>query len=352
MDERLRRLVGCLAVTVFTLTATGAQSLPGERPKLKNFGSSLDRLEWDDKKQAAVETKRRATPGSTDDDVIRVETDLVVCDVQVRDKRGKTVIGLTKDDFIITEDNQPQQIQHFSLGNDLTVGRSIVLLIDYSDSMSPFIETSVKAAKMLVDQLGPKDIMAIVTDDVKLLVDFTRDKVKLKEGLDHLRHRVKWGQVGLSRQFSALLATARELFTNEDLRRIIIFQTDGDEADILRNGPMDWAASTIAIERRATWRARWPIRKFSLENVYKAVEESRASVYAVIPTRLRSDGDTWKIIPAMESNLLMGWYKAAAGAAIGGWTAFLRRPDEAIDIYSAILADINSRYVIRLLSDQ
>jgi hypothetical protein len=39
---------------------------------------------------------------------------------------------------------------------------------------------------------------------------------------------------------------------------------------------------------------------------------------------------------------------AAAGAAIvsGGWTAFLEKPDQAADIYSTILFDINSRYVI------
>ena len=39
---------------------------------------------------------------------------------------------------------------------------------------------------------------------------------------------------------------------------------------------------------------------------------------------------------------------AAAGAAIvsGGWAAFLNKPEQAADIYSTILSDINSRYVI------
>ncbi len=139
----------------------------------------------------------------------------------------------------ISEDGEPQTVHHFSLGDDQSIGRTIVLLIDYSDSMSPFIKTSVEAAKILVDQLGPKDLMAIVTDDVKLLVDFTRDKEKLLAGLDHLSWRVKWRQVGLSKQFSAMMATVREMFNNEDMRRIIIFQTDGDEADILKDGLMD-----------------------------------------------------------------------------------------------------------------
>jgi VWFA-related protein len=339
-------LAASFLVTFSAFITTHAQSSPEERPGLKNFGSSLNKLKWDDKKKVAVEKDRRKPSTPTDEDVVRIETTLVVCEVQVRDTGGNLVTSLTNDDFIVTEDSDLQEIQHFSLGDDLSVGRTIVLLIDYSDSMSPYIKTSVEAAKMLVNQLGPKDLMAIVTDDVKLLVDFTRDKEKLLAGLNHLRWRAKWGQVGLSKQFSALMATVREMFNNEDMRRIIIFQTDGDESDILKEGPMD-RAETVAMEQRAVWRARWPIRKFSLDDVYKAEEKSRASVYTVIPTKPRRGDNTWRILQPTELGMLeRSWYKAAAGAAIGGWTAFLRRPEEATDIYSAILADIKSRYVI------
>src|SRR5262249_24066177 len=154
--------------------------------------------------------------GEADDEVVRVNTDLVTCDVQVRDGKGNTVSGLTANDFIITEDAQPQTIQHFSLGGDRNVGRTIVLLIDYSGSQSPFLNTSVAAAKTLVDQLGPKDLMAVVTDDVELLVDFTRDKEKLKKALESLRKRSGQKNFRRSEQFSALMATVREAFTAED----------------------------------------------------------------------------------------------------------------------------------------
>lgn len=53
----------------------------------------------------------------------------------------------------------------------INVPRTIVLIIDYSGSQLPFIKNSVAAAKVLVDKLGPKDLMAIVTDDVELLLD-------------------------------------------------------------------------------------------------------------------------------------------------------------------------------------
>jgi hypothetical protein len=36
-----------------------AQSGVRERPRLKDFGNSLDRLKWDEKRRAAVETQAR-----------------------------------------------------------------------------------------------------------------------------------------------------------------------------------------------------------------------------------------------------------------------------------------------------
>ena len=94
-----------------------AQSLPEERPRLKDFGRSLKKLKWDPVTGAAIEsagsTGRRNS--SNDDDVIRIETDLVVSDVQVRDRKGAVVTGLILSDFSVTEDGVGQHIGHFHL---------------------------------------------------------------------------------------------------------------------------------------------------------------------------------------------------------------------------------------------
>ncbi len=46
--------------------------------------------------------------------VLRVNSNLVFLDVTVLDKHGVPVVaGLTKDDFVITEDKQPQRIFSF-----------------------------------------------------------------------------------------------------------------------------------------------------------------------------------------------------------------------------------------------
>lgn len=337
-----------------------SQSEPQERRRPDDFGSSLKRLKWDPDKGTAVETGKPVGQSRTqsEGDVVRVETNLAVCDVQVRDKSGRIVEGLTQSDFLVSEDGRPQQIEHFSLGNDQRLGRSIVLVIDYSGSQSPYIKGSVAAAKILVDQLGPKDIMAIVTDDVALLVDFTRDKTKLKQALDSLVKKSEARQFGRSSQFSALMATVREMFTEADIRPVVIFQTDGDELFCLK--PSNPPLLSIPDAYLPSWSTTIAPANFSLRDLYQAIEKSRALVYTVIPG-IRVTGPATANEPELQMSPASApatrvrapltetrsWFQlAAAGAAIGGWTSYMETPKQAPEIYRSILGDLNQRYVI------
>src|SRR6185369_8924799 len=125
-------------------------------------------------------TSSKTTTNSNQEDTVRVETSLVVNDVLVLDIKGQPVNGLTAKDFEVTEDGTPQQVGMLSLGNNATVPRSIVLIIDYGCSQLPFLKASVAAAKTLIEKLKSSDHIAIVTDDVDLLIGFTNDKKKLK----------------------------------------------------------------------------------------------------------------------------------------------------------------------------
>ena len=353
-------IIGSLAMAGPQNSSAQSQSETQERRRLEDFGSSLKRLKWDPEKGTVVETGK---PGGqprnqSDSDVVRVETNLAVCDVQVRDKSGRIVEGLTQNDFLVSEDGRSQQIEHFSLGNDQRLGRSIVLVIDYSGSQSPYIKGSVAAAKILVDQLGPKDIMAIVTDDVALLVDFTRDKTKLKQALDSLVKKSEARQFGRSSQFSALMATVREMFTEEDIRPVVIFQTDGDELFCLK--PSKPPLLSIPDAYLPPWSTTIAPANFSLRDLYQAIEKSRALVYTVIPG-VRVTGPAtanepeWSMSPASAPGTRVrtpltetrSWFQlAAAGAAIGGWTSYMETPKQAPEIYRSILGDLNERYVI------
>ncbi|MGI8656837.1 MAG: VWA domain-containing protein [Pyrinomonadaceae bacterium] len=413
------------------LPPTGnAQSVTEKTARQKAFGSSLKRNNADAAKQnggAANETsdEKPDENGARSGDAIRVETLLAVSDISVTDAGGRRFItGLGKDGFVVAEDGHPQQIS--TLADDTAcLPRSIVLILDRSQSQLPYLDASIEAAKKLVNQLTLTDEMAIVTDDVQLVVDFTKNKKQLKEALDSLKklsingfhsRSLQWrccinlyiavsglkfdgsstiyGHKTLfmqqSRlQFSALLATLRELTGKKELP-VIIFQTDGDEVERL--------GGNAFIQR-----AQPQQKSYSMADVYAAAEKSRVKIYTVIPsdkliglspeetaervrlmneksrraqekypdmweghrrlpppadtnaTSKQNDAVTSARLAMMKQTMMMHfadfWVKGQEAAAhvadlTGGFTSFLEKPEQAKDIYARILADIDHRYII------
>jgi len=398
-------LIVCLLLPGLALAQSVEKS--GEKPRLKDFGSSLKKLKWDPQRNATTETR---TTSPDDDEVIKIETALVVSELLVLDKQNRPVQGLKQSDFVITEEGVPQQVGHFLLGDNRSLPRSLVLITDYSGSQFPYIKNSVEAADVLVDKLGPLDQMAIVTDDVEVLCDFTNNKRELKKKLNTLLEKSRGTegflgiggtrrQFGKSAQYSALLATLKEAFDEEHQRPIIIFQTDGDEAEYLRNSiivpmvPPDLPPQMVAVvqnqieQRRQLQRSS--MTEFSLEDVYRAVEKSRATIYTVVPgakligltpeqqlaTVMAEDErainemlptlskkareafiarqDARKrVVPKQvlqmraEDNAKLQEALAAVAPLSGGWTEFLEHPTQAQGIYTRILSDISQRYIV------
>ena len=70
-------------------------------------------------------------------EVVKINTDLVVLDAQVlRKKDGRAINSLKREDFLLSEDGQRQEIVHFSQDR---LPLSILLLLDLSASVRPVI---------------------------------------------------------------------------------------------------------------------------------------------------------------------------------------------------------------------
>ena len=204
---------------------------------------------------------------------------------------------------------------------------------------------------------------------------------------------------GLSAQYSALLATVNEAFNKEDQRPIIVFQTDGDEAKYLRNSiikphvpddvPPEWLAVVQKGVEDDLKLQHEGLTEFSLEDVYRAVERSRATIYTVVPGRkfigltpdqqvdaIREADDRAmrETLPTVSKEVREAFkmrreaqraqtlipimrYRAEEIAKLqsalvelsnlsGGWAEFLETPTQAQAIYSRIFADINERYIV------
>src|SRR5215510_1090337 len=109
-------------------------------------------------------------------DVIKVNTDLVVFDAQVIDKKSRRIIGdLRKEDFEILENGVKQEVGYFSR-DELPL--SIILLLDVSRSVRPIIHEIRDGALNALQRLKPEDEVAVMAfgTTYQLVQDFTKDR--------------------------------------------------------------------------------------------------------------------------------------------------------------------------------
>ncbi|HEX8734757.1 MAG TPA: VWA domain-containing protein [Pyrinomonadaceae bacterium] len=99
----------------------------------------------------------KATPTPVEDDeVIRVESRLVIVPVSVTDSSGQPVLNLRKEDFIVSEENKQQEIAQVSDAEKVPL--EIALLIDVSGSVNPLFEFEKNAAAQFLEStMRPED---------------------------------------------------------------------------------------------------------------------------------------------------------------------------------------------------
>lgn len=159
-------------------------------------------------------------------DVVKVNTDLVVFDAQVIDKKSKRTIGeLTKDDFTITENGVKQEVSYFSR-DELPL--SIILLLDVSRSVRPIIHEIRDGALNALQRLKPEDEVAVMAfgTTYQLAQDFTKNRRLVSQKIESATADERLGNgTFLS---SALESAASHMLKapTAGSRRVIIIITD------------------------------------------------------------------------------------------------------------------------------
>jgi len=120
---------------------------------------------------------------------IAVDVKVVTLPVTVRDKHGRIVRDLTKDDFTLQEDGRPQTIRYFSQEANLPL--TLGLLVDTSRSQTNVLDAERNASRSFLDQMlvQEKDKAFLIHFDreVELLQDLTSSREKLQAALDLLK---------------------------------------------------------------------------------------------------------------------------------------------------------------------
>ncbi|HVF49427.1 MAG TPA: VWA domain-containing protein [Pyrinomonadaceae bacterium] len=189
--------------------------------------------------QATQETQRqrRVAEQDEDDEVLRIDTDLVMVDVTVMDAKGQVVRGLRAEDFKIYEDGEPRPVSFFNVERRGGAQRpvAVVFALDVSGSMTG--EEMLRLAGALrafAEQLKEREAVFAVMSfgmNVKIQQNFTTDTRKLERSIERLAGDVN----GLSTHaydavddaIRLLVRGAPRTRQNRLMKRAVVVVTDG-----------------------------------------------------------------------------------------------------------------------------
>ena len=164
---------------------------------------------------------------NTQDEPLKLSTQLVVVDAQVLSKKtGTPVNGLSERDFTIYEEGVKQQITHFSRDR---LPLSIVLLLDVSASVMPVVEQVRNSGLRALNELKPGDEVALMAFGAwaTVLQEFTRDRELIAAQVSFIDSMGPWIREGTHID-EAVFTAANYLAkaSNPNSRRIIVVVTD------------------------------------------------------------------------------------------------------------------------------
>ena len=180
---------------------------------------------------------------------LKVDVNLVNVFVTVTDPHGAPVGGLTKENFVLREDDRDQTIKVFSRESALPL--SIALAIDTSLSTRHDLPLEQASAKRFAHEiLRPVDALSVYafSENVQEATrGYTADLRRIDESIDHLR-------VGAATALYDAIYLASRALDQRKGRKIIVLITDGGDT----------------------------ISKVDYKEAVRAAEEAEALVYSII----------------------------------------------------------------------
>ncbi len=262
----------------------------------------------------------------TDDNVVRIDTDLVSFEVTVTDKHGKLVENLKREDFRLFEDGIERPIDFFQPIRKTSEGRplSVVFALDVSGSMTEAeIERLRSAMRTFIKHIADYDSYFAVVSfamDVRTLLPFTNRRERLEKSFDKLER----DQDGLSTHAYDAVDDSIRLIARKSPKvirgrlpkRAVILVSDGfPVGDVV-----------------------------SPETLIERANRAETSVYSVIlPSFSRLQGDKRPVITPLEASGLID--------KTGGKSFYAT--DKSFDaLFQALAEDITASYAIAFHPDE
>src|SRR5579872_1096569 len=192
-------MMTCARISLVLLVATAflAVSMGQEGPS-KDVGETVAKPRkkdggTPDPDQTAIPSKlsnKNKPDIPPDAAAFKVDTSVVNVDVAVLDNKGHFIPNIPKGNFRILEDNVPQQIANFSMGE---APMTVCMVIEFSNRFQQYWTSTwyqtLAASYGFLQTLKPEDYVAVIAYDMRseILSDFSSDKRKAYEAMQRLR---------------------------------------------------------------------------------------------------------------------------------------------------------------------
>jgi VWFA-related protein len=267
------------------------------------FALPATRAERQDPQETAKPAQDPQKAATPDDDVISLETNLVMLNVSVTDPLENYISGLKAEDFKVFEDKAPQKIVTFGFEE---TPFAVVILLDTSGSMGRKLTLARAACGNFVERIRDGDVFSIYSFGgykVKALQDFT----EVRDVPDAVWDLRPDGETPL---YDGIAKAAEALAKRPERRRAILVVSDGVDT---KSGA-------------------------SLEDAVRKVTDAQAAVYAID----LSDAAVYRVAPRDNGSEIMKMLAAKTGGR------FFRTPggSELRDAFTNTVEELRRQYTI------
>ncbi len=197
----------------------------------------------------------------------RSDVTAVTVDVAVMDNKGGFIPNIPRGNFRILEDNVPQQLTNFSMGE---APMTVALVIEFSNLFQQYWSEAwyqtLTASYGFIETLKPEDFVAVVAYDLRpeILSDFTTDRRQTHEAMQRLRIAA----FSESNMFDALVDTSDRMSSIEGRKSIVL----------IASGIDTFSKLTFDKTRRALQTAGVPIYAIGLMQALREYYDARGAM--------------------------------------------------------------------------
>jgi Ca-activated chloride channel family protein len=249
-----------------------------------------------------------------DEACFSVQVEMVGLNATVQDRSGKLVPGLSREDFTILDNGEPQVITEFSRED---TPLSVTVLLDTSSSMRGRITAARESLKNFLEQLNPADEVMLMTFSTRpeIVRNFTRQFENLGVALNCVEGR------GFTALYDSILAALEHAKAAQHRRRALLLISDGlntrgraelqDAVSQLRRHAVEFFA--IALDTTPSYNADKLLSRFALGRL---TASGGGGAFVVSDLRRIATVCT-DIAERMHKQYTFGYYPPRA--ADGGW---------------------------------